>query len=72
MFSSYFLLFTLCSGLEMLIQENSDYLVDSISLRLRHLDYYPRSPEVLQVVLQYTSSDMIPLLKDIIQEVSWC
>ena len=63
------ILFFFFSGLNELIEDNSDYLVDSISLRLRHLERYPRSPDVLKVVLKYTSPEIIPLLRETINEV---
>ncbi|XP_077998436.1 TELO2-interacting protein 1 homolog isoform X2 [Glandiceps talaboti] len=52
-----------------LIRENSDYLVDAISHNLRHLDWNPKSPDVLKVMLQYGNADILPLTQDIIDEI---
>jgi hypothetical protein len=34
-----------------LIRKNADYLVDSVSRNLRHLDLNPTAPDVLRVIL---------------------
>ncbi|XP_033763360.1 TELO2-interacting protein 1 homolog [Pecten maximus] len=52
-----------------LIQKNADYLVNAISLRLRHFHDNQQSPLVLKVMLQYSSSDLLPLIDDTIQEI---
>ena len=59
------------SGVHDMVCANSDYLVNAISLRLRHIERYPTSPYVLQSVLQHTNSNVLPLFEDIIQEVSF-
>ncbi|XP_070560811.1 TELO2-interacting protein 1 homolog isoform X2 [Ptychodera flava] len=56
-------------SIEQLICENSDYLVDAISHNLRHLDLYPKAPDVLKVMLQYGNIDVLPLTRDIIDEI---
>ncbi|XP_071805333.1 TELO2-interacting protein 1 homolog [Asterias amurensis] len=52
-----------------LLSSNSDYLVESISSGLRHLDMYPKTPLVLKVTLQHSNADMLPLLQDTIDEI---
>ncbi|XP_062590440.1 TELO2-interacting protein 1 homolog [Saccostrea cucullata] len=52
-----------------LVQRNSDYLVNAISLRLRHFYENMKSPLVLKVMLQYSSSDILPLIGDTVQEI---
>lgn len=52
-----------------LVQRNADYLVNAISLRLRHFCENKKSPLVLKVMLQYSSSDILPLIGDTIQEI---
>nr|XP_022346187.1 TELO2-interacting protein 1 homolog [Crassostrea virginica] len=52
-----------------LVQRNADYLVNAISLRLRHFCENKKSPLVLKVMLQYSSKDILPLINDAIQEI---
>ena len=49
--------------------ENADYLVNEISLRLRHLPDNLKTPLVLQAMLQHSSERLLPLVHDTIQEV---
>ncbi|XP_025082798.1 TELO2-interacting protein 1 homolog isoform X2 [Pomacea canaliculata] len=57
------------SNLDDFIQENSDYLVNSVSLRLRHFDQNHRAPSVLSVMLQFCSVNILPLVWDSIIEI---
>ncbi|XP_056022184.1 TELO2-interacting protein 1 homolog [Ostrea edulis] len=52
-----------------LVQRNADYLVNAISLRLRHFYENKKSPLVLKVMLQYSSCDILPLIDDTVQEI---
>ncbi|XP_078696287.1 TELO2-interacting protein 1 homolog [Branchiostoma floridae x Branchiostoma belcheri] len=52
-----------------LIAENADYLVDAISLSLRHYSLHPRAPHVLRVMLQHSDKDILPLVQDAIEEI---
>jgi len=52
-----------------LLRDNADYLVDSISLRLRHIQRYPEAPSVLQVAIRYGDRTMLPLVNDLMLEV---
>lgn len=61
----------ICRSIGELVQRNADYLVNAISLRLRHFCENKKSPLVLKVMLQYSSSDILPLIGDTIQEVSF-
>nr|KAG5707350.1 hypothetical protein BaRGS_005317 [Batillaria attramentaria] len=56
-------------SLDELIQKNADYLVNSISLRLRHFPRHPRAPSVLSVMLQFCGADILPLVWDSIVEI---
>ncbi|XP_052284808.1 TELO2-interacting protein 1 homolog [Dreissena polymorpha] len=56
-------------SIDQLIRENADYLMNSISLRLRHLDRNRKCPLVLKVMLQYSSAQLLPLIQDTVQEI---
>lgn len=57
-------------SVSVLLQNNADYLVNSISLKLRHIQRYPEAPTVLQVALHHGNITMLPLVSDLILEVS--
>ncbi|XP_013380878.1 TELO2-interacting protein 1 homolog [Lingula anatina] len=57
------------SGISELLCCNSDYLVNSISLRLRHLGRNPQAPLVLQVILQYSDEEIMNYIEDTIKEI---
>lgn len=57
------------SSLPELLRQNADYIVDAVSLRLRHVTQYPEAPSVLGVVLRHGSADMLPVFHDVILEV---
>ncbi|CAK8678703.1 unnamed protein product [Clavelina lepadiformis] len=52
-----------------LICDNADYLVSTISVHLRHLSLFPRSPAVLQAMLTHSDISVFPLVRDTIDEV---
>lgn len=54
---------------EELIAKNVDYLINSISLNLRHINLNPRTPAVLNAMLQYGDRHLIPFLEDTLDEV---
>ncbi|XP_057559222.1 TELO2-interacting protein 1 homolog isoform X1 [Hippopotamus amphibius kiboko] len=56
-------------SLQHLINQNSDYLVNGISLNLRHLSLHPHTPKVLEVMLQNSDASLLPLVADVIQDV---
>ncbi|XP_049635097.1 TELO2-interacting protein 1 homolog [Suncus etruscus] len=56
-------------SLRHLINQNSDYLVNGISLNLRHLSLYPQTPKVLEVMLQNSDASLLPLVADVVQDV---
>ena len=62
-------LWSLFRSLDKLICNNADYLMNSISLRLRHFQQNKKCPLVLKVMLQYSSAELLPLIDDTIQEV---
>ncbi|XP_022349686.1 TELO2-interacting protein 1 homolog [Enhydra lutris kenyoni] len=52
-----------------LISQNSDYLVNGISLNLRHLSLHPHTPKVLEVMLWDSDASLLPLVVDVVQDV---
>ena len=52
-----------------LLRTNADYLVNSISLKLRHIDMYPESTVAMTALLQYGSVDVLPLVTDSVEEL---
>ncbi|KAK7093641.1 hypothetical protein V1264_007349 [Littorina saxatilis] len=57
------------SSVDELIQSNADYLVNSISLRLRHFHRHARAPSVLSVMLQLCTTNILSLVWDSIVEI---
>ncbi|KAM4891371.1 TELO2-interacting protein 1 homolog isoform 1-T1 [Sylvia borin] len=57
------------NSVQCLINENSDYLVNGISLNLRHLAYQPRASQVLDTMLRHSDASLLPLVEDVIQDV---
>jgi len=62
-------LYSFNSNIQELILMNADYLVNSISLRLRHLMSNPKAPLVLKVTVTYSNKDILPVIDDTITEV---
>uniref|UniRef100_UPI0037E6FDC3 TELO2-interacting protein 1 homolog n=1 Tax=Semicossyphus pulcher TaxID=241346 RepID=UPI0037E6FDC3 len=56
-------------SLKELINENSDYLLNDISLNLQRLSQHPQAPRVLTVMLTHSDSSLLPLVGDIVQDV---
>lgn len=56
-------------SLQALINQNSDYLVNGISLNLRHLSLHPHTPKVLEVMLRNSDASLLPLVADVVQDV---
>ncbi|XP_060912827.1 TELO2-interacting protein 1 homolog [Labrus mixtus] len=57
------------SSLKELINENSDYLLNDISLNLQRLSQHPQAPRVLTVMLTHSDCSLLPLVGDIVQDV---
>lgn len=57
------------SSLKELINENSDYLLNDISLNLQRLSQHPQAPRVLTVMLTHSDCSLLPLVRDIVQDV---
>ncbi|XP_041860609.1 TELO2-interacting protein 1 homolog [Melanotaenia boesemani] len=57
------------SSLKELINENSDYLLSDISLNLQRLSQHPQAPRVLTVMLTHSDCSLLPLVRDIVQDV---
>ncbi|XP_051805066.1 TELO2-interacting protein 1 homolog [Acanthochromis polyacanthus] len=56
-------------SLKDLINENSDYLLNYISLNLQRLSQHPQAPRVLTVMLTHSDCSLLPLVEDIVQDV---
>ncbi|XP_057221909.1 TELO2-interacting protein 1 homolog [Malurus melanocephalus] len=56
-------------SVQRLINENSDYLVNGISLNLRQLAHQPRASQVLDTMLKHSDASLLPLVEDVIQDV---
>jgi len=52
-----------------LLRRNADYIVDAVSLRLRHITRHPEAPSVLGVVLRLGTVDMLQVFHDVLLEV---
>ncbi|XP_065547297.1 TELO2-interacting protein 1 homolog isoform X3 [Lathamus discolor] len=57
------------SSVQHLINDNSDYLVNGISLGLRQLAQQPRASRVLDTMLRHSDASLLPLVEDVIQDV---
>ncbi|XP_067856725.1 TELO2-interacting protein 1 homolog [Heptranchias perlo] len=56
-------------SLQELINQNSDYLVNTISLNLRRLSQHPHTPRVISVMFSYSDASLLPLVDDVVQDV---
>ncbi|KFW77754.1 TELO2-interacting protein 1, partial [Manacus vitellinus] len=56
-------------SVQCLINENSDYLVNGISLNLRQLAHQSHASQVLDTMLRHSDASLLPLVEDIIQDV---
>ncbi|KAK2529200.1 Tti1 [Columba livia] len=56
-------------SVQSLINENSDYLVNGISLNLRQLVHQPHASQVLDTMLRHSDASLLPLVEDVIQDV---
>ncbi|NXW47231.1 TTI1 protein, partial [Nyctiprogne leucopyga] len=56
-------------SVQCLINENSDYLVNGISLSLRQLAHQPHASQVLDTMLRHSDASLLPLVEDVIQDV---
>ncbi|KAM3872194.1 TELO2-interacting protein 1 homolog [Diretmus argenteus] len=57
------------ASLKELISENSDYLLNDVSLNLQRLSLHPQAPRVLTVMLAHSDPSLLPLVGDIVQDV---
>ncbi|GAB6031286.1 TEL2-interacting protein 1 [Chamberlinius hualienensis] len=55
-----------------LIMENSDYLLNSITLKLIHRPLDPKVPVVLNVSLQFGTKEMLVIIEDVVTEMLNC
>ncbi|NWU06271.1 TTI1 protein, partial [Cephalopterus ornatus] len=56
-------------SVQCLINENSDYLVNGISLNLRQLAHQSHASQVLDTMLRHSDASLLPLVEDVIQDV---
>ncbi|KAM9341814.1 TELO2-interacting protein 1 homolog [Pholidichthys leucotaenia] len=56
-------------SLKELINENSDYLLNDISLNLQRLSQHPQAPQVLTVMLTHSDCSLLPLVGDIVLDI---
>ncbi|XP_040008736.1 TELO2-interacting protein 1 homolog isoform X2 [Xiphias gladius] len=56
-------------SLKELINDNSDYLLNDISINLQRLSEHPQAPRVLTVMLTHSDCSLLPLVGDIVQDV---
>ncbi|XP_078392720.1 TELO2-interacting protein 1 homolog isoform X2 [Cetorhinus maximus] len=56
-------------SLQELINQNSDYLVNTISLNLRSLTQHPHTPRVISVMFSYSDASLLPLVDDVVQDI---
>ncbi|XP_066482535.1 TELO2-interacting protein 1 homolog [Tiliqua scincoides] len=52
-----------------LINQNADYLVNGISLHLRHLAHHPHACQVLEAMLRHSDTNVLPLVEDVIEDM---
>ena len=52
-----------------LVTANADYLVNAVSLNLRHISIHPEALTVLRAVLLHGAAEVLPLIQDCIDEV---
>ncbi|XP_018616226.2 TELO2-interacting protein 1 homolog [Scleropages formosus] len=57
------------SSLKELINMNSDYLLNDISLNLQRLSLHPHAPRVLAVMFYHSDASLLPLVGDVVQDV---
>ncbi|XP_043984454.1 TELO2-interacting protein 1 homolog [Gambusia affinis] len=57
------------ASLKEMIRDNSDYLLNDISVNLQRLGQHPQAPRVLTVMLAHSDCSLLPLVEDIVQDV---
>uniref|UniRef100_A0A6P8IMY9 TELO2-interacting protein 1 homolog isoform X2 n=1 Tax=Actinia tenebrosa TaxID=6105 RepID=A0A6P8IMY9_ACTTE len=72
--SAYGTLVSICqscgySSVEELITQNADYLVNSIAKDLKYVFINQQSPRVLQVMLQYSSPEVLAIIEDTLNDI---
>lgn len=56
-------------SIQELIASNVDYLINTISLNLRHIELNRETPAVLNAMIQYGDERLLPFLEDTLDEV---
>lgn len=57
------------TSLKDLINDNSDYLLNDVSLNLQRMSSHPQAPRVLTVMFNHSDPSLLPLVGDIVQDV---
>eukprot|EP01102_Stenamoeba_stenopodia_P007829 TRINITY_DN2212_c0_g1_i4.p2 TRINITY_DN2212_c0_g1~~TRINITY_DN2212_c0_g1_i4.p2 ORF type:complete len:871 (-),score=208.96 TRINITY_DN2212_c0_g1_i4:3057-5591(-) len=57
------------SSLSAMIEDNMDYLIDTICKNMKHIHSFPNTPSILQGLLQHTQVPVLPLLKDTMEQI---
>ncbi|XP_054904574.1 TELO2-interacting protein 1 homolog [Poeciliopsis prolifica] len=57
------------ASLKEMIRDNSDYLLNDVSVNLQRLGQHPQAPQVLTVMLAHSDCSLLPLVGDIVQDV---
>ncbi|XP_053101165.1 TELO2-interacting protein 1 homolog isoform X2 [Hemicordylus capensis] len=52
-----------------LINQNADYLVNGISLHLRHREHERPASRVLEAMLRHSDANVLPLVEDVVQDL---
>jgi hypothetical protein len=54
---------------DLLLCDNTDYVVNAVMQNMAFLESNPRAPVVLCVLLEHTSSQVLPLVQDTVRAV---
>ncbi|XP_032424375.1 TELO2-interacting protein 1 homolog [Xiphophorus hellerii] len=57
------------ASLKEMIRDNSDYLLNDVSVNLQRLGQHPQAPRVLTVILAHSDCSLLPMVGDIVQDV---
>ncbi|XP_023193679.1 TELO2-interacting protein 1 homolog isoform X2 [Xiphophorus maculatus] len=57
------------ASLKEMIRDNSDYLLNDVSVNLQRLGQHPQAPRVLTVMLAHSDCSLLPLVGDIVHDV---
>ncbi|KAI9590974.1 armadillo-type protein [Syncephalis fuscata] len=58
-----------CTSVYHLLLGNVDYMMNAVSLRLRHLPTYPQTPAMLSAVVKVTGKAILPYMGDVLEDL---